>query len=174
MDNLDTTTLAVTLTDVLMLEEKLRTLGWSFNYCYGAKNEGITYVLFNHDTSPRRRRNDICLVFRNIELAKALAVLIESGRKETVISGELNNAPFHDTYVEMVMRLSEHGCRLRGEMNFDRMAIAYNIKINDQMLMFNEWEAVEEFAQLLDRGAPNKARVRVETVQADDKEGMAV
>lgn len=155
----------VMLPDILILKKKIADLGWDFCCFTQDANRGFIYRLFKCDTSRRRLKIDIELEFTNIDLAWGLMVLIESGLKETVILGELDYAPSFDAYVEMVRRLGVHGCRLRGEMDFDRMSIGYRISINKQNLLFNQWEAVNELLNYLDKGNSTKASMSIKTDQ---------
>lgn len=162
----------VTLTDHLMLAKKISKLGWAFGYLTKPANQGITYLLFNIDVSRRRRKNNIELDFDDIDLVRGLMNLIESGLKETVVLGELDNAPSFDAYLEMVSRLGAHGCRLRGEMDFDRMTIGYRISINEQALLFNRWEAVERLESFLYIGDSTNASASIKIAEVNAaKEG---
>lgn len=155
----------VMLTDILILKKKLNKLGWGFCCIAQDANRGAIYRLVKFDTSRRRLKIDIELEFTNIDLAWGLVVLIESGLKETVILGELDYSPSLDAYFEMVRRLDVHGCRLSGEIDIDRMSIGYRISINKQNLLFNQWEAVNELVNYLDKGNSTKASVSKKTDQ---------
>lgn len=151
----------VTLIDNLMLAKKISKLGWAYGYLSKPANQGVTYLLFNVDVSRRRRKNNIALDFDNIDLVQGLMNLIESGLKESVILGELENAPSFDDYLAMERRFRANGCKLRGEMDFDRMTVGYRISINEQSLLFNRWEAVEELESYLYIGGLRKASVGI-------------
>lgn len=155
----------VMLTDYLMLAEKASKLGWAFGCINQDSNRGVSYLLFNIDVSRRRRKNNISLEFHTIDLTWGFMSLIESGLKEKIVLGELDHAPSFDVYREMVRRLGVHGCRLSGEMDFDRMTIGYRIWINEDKLLFNQWEDVIELVKYLDSGDPTKASVSIKTAQ---------
>lgn len=164
--------LVVTLTDYLTLAKKISKLGWAFGYLTNPASQGVTYLLFNIDVSRRRRKNNIALDFDDIALVRALMNLIESGLNETVVLGELENAPSFDDYLAMERRLRANGCKLRGEMDFDRMTVGYRISINEQSLLFNRWEDVERLERLLYIGHSTNASASIKIAEVNaSKEG---
>lgn len=149
----------VTLNEVLMLHEKVYKLGWNLDYQFVGEHDSIRYCLYKLKTSARRYKREVELNFDKIDLVCGFAALLESGIKEKVIFGAVEESPTIETYVAVRNRLGYQGCILRAAMDFDRMAIGYRVYIEGNVLLLNQWEAVVEFANYLDRGAPHKALV---------------
>lgn len=162
-----------TLAKYLKLQEKLRSLGWHLAYHLKGEKNAAHYGLVKFNGSPRRSECIIDLSFDKFDLACGMAALLDAGIKEKVILGAQDEAPTLDTYVTIRNRLDRHRCWLRGKMDFDRMTIGYVITIKKQVLLFNEWEAVVEFANYLDRGAPHKALIPPTAANQDAKERSA-
>lgn len=173
MNTLDgSTPHSTTLAEYLKLQEKLRSLGWHLGYHLKGEKKAAHYGLVKFNASTRRSECIIDLRFDKFDLACGMAELLEAGIKENVILGAQDKSPTLDTYITIRNRLDRHGCRLRGEMDFDRMTLGYVITIRKHVLRFNAWEAVVEFADYLDRGAPHKALIPPTGANQDAKEGF--
>lgn len=165
---------STTLAEYLRLQEKLHSLGWHLGYHLKGEKKVAHYGLVKFNASTHRSECIMKLSFDKFDLVCAMAALLKAGIEEKVILGALDKCPTLDAYVTISNRLDRHHCWLRGTMDFDRMTIGYVIKIRKQVLLFNEWESVVEFANYLDLGAPHKALIPPTAANQDAKERNAV